>query len=72
LYLGAILLKAGQLQEADTIYDEDLRRFPNNGWALFGKAMALRQLHVSDAEQAQQLFDEAWPRADVKLMSSRF
>jgi len=72
LYLGAALLKAGQVREADTVYDQDLKHFPNNGWALFGKAAALRQLGAPDAADVQREFDEAWPRADVKLTASRF
>src|SRR4029077_19866859 len=40
--LGAALLKAGHHVEVEKVYREDLRRFPENGWALFGLAQALR------------------------------
>jgi len=40
--LGAALLKAGQHAEAEKVYREDLRRFPENGWSLLGLAQALR------------------------------
>ena len=40
--LGAALLKAGQHAEAEKVYREDLKRFPENGWSLFGLAQALR------------------------------
>src|SRR5678815_4449700 len=32
--LGAALLQAGQHAEAEKVYREDLRRFPENGWSL--------------------------------------
>ena len=34
--LGAVLLQAGRAREAETVYWEDLKRNPENGWALFG------------------------------------
>ena len=40
--LGAALLKAGRNAEAEKVYRQDLRRFPENGWSLFGLAQALR------------------------------
>ncbi len=40
--LGAVLLEAGRAGEAETVYWEDLRRNPENGWALFGLLQALR------------------------------
>ena len=46
--LGAALLKAGQHAEAEKVYREDLRRFPENGWSLFGLAQALRAQGKND------------------------
>ena len=40
--LGAVLLRAGRAAEAEAAYREDLKRFPENGWALFGLLQALR------------------------------
>jgi hypothetical protein len=34
--LGAVLIKAGRDADAEVVYRDDLRRHPNNGWALFG------------------------------------
>ena len=39
-YLGAVLLEAGRASEAETIYWEDLRENPINGYALFGLQQA--------------------------------
>ena len=71
--LGAALLKAGQNAEAEAVYREDLKRFPENGWSLFGLAAALRaQGKSAEAAAVDQRFSKAWSAADVKLTASRF
>jgi tetratricopeptide (TPR) repeat protein len=71
--LGAALLKAGQNAEAEAVYREDLKRFPENGWSLFGLAAALRaEGKAADAAAVDQRFAKAWSAADVKLLASRF
>jgi tetratricopeptide (TPR) repeat protein len=70
--LGAILLDAGRPAEAETVYWEDLRRNPDNGWSLFGVWQALRAQGRSDeAALAEQRFRRAWARADLQLTASR-
>jgi len=69
--LGAVLLKRGRAAEAEAVYREDLRRNPDNGWALAGLCEALRrqgkrdELAAADARRYRAL-----ARADVKLTSS--
>ena len=71
--LGAALVKAGQNAEAEKVYREDLRRFPENGWSLFGLAQALRaQGKNKDAAAAEARFRKAWAGTDVTLTASRF
>jgi tetratricopeptide (TPR) repeat protein len=71
--LGAAYLKAGQPAEAERVYREDLRRFPENGWALFGLAQALRaQGKDKEAATVDARFKKAWAGADVTLVASRF
>jgi tetratricopeptide (TPR) repeat protein len=71
--LGAALLKAGRNAEAEKVYREDLRRFPENGWSLFGLAQALRaQGKETEAAAAEAHFRQAWPDTDVTLTASRF
>jgi tetratricopeptide (TPR) repeat protein len=71
--LGAALLKAGQGAEAEQVYREDLKRFPANGWSLFGLGMALRsQQKATEAEDVERRFKQAWAGADVTLRASRF
>ncbi|HJT20774.1 MAG TPA: tetratricopeptide repeat protein [Nitrospira sp.] len=71
--LGAALVKAGQHAEAEKVYREDLRRFPENGWSLFGLAQALRaQGKDAEAAAADERFRRAWASTDVTLTASRF
>jgi tetratricopeptide (TPR) repeat protein len=71
--LGAALLKAGQSAEAEAVYREDLKRFPENGWSLFGLAAALRaQGKSAEAAAVDRRFSKAWSAADLRLTGSRF
>jgi tetratricopeptide (TPR) repeat protein len=71
--LGAALLKAGQSADAEAVYREDLKRFPENGWSLFGLAAALRaQGKSGEAAAVDTRFSKAWSAADVKLTASRY
>lgn len=71
--LGAQLLVAGRAAQAEHVYREDLQRDPDNGWALFGLAAALRaEGRRSAAAASQREFSRAWQRADVRLLSSAF
>jgi tetratricopeptide (TPR) repeat protein len=66
--LGRVLLAAGRPAEAEEIFREDLRRFPENGWSLHGLAEALRaQGRVSAAEAVTVRFDRIWSSADVQI-----
>jgi hypothetical protein len=71
--LGAVLLDAGRAAEAEQVYREDLKNFPENGWSLYGLARALRaQGKSAEAAAVEKKFVEAWKGADVKLTASRF
>jgi tetratricopeptide (TPR) repeat protein len=70
--LGAVLLAAGRAAEAETVYWEDLRRNPGNGYALQGLLHALRaQKKAEDAGLIEQRLAAAWGRSDAQLGSSR-
>jgi tetratricopeptide (TPR) repeat protein len=70
--LGAVLLDAGRPREAATVYWDDLRRHPENGWALQGLARALEaQGQTEQAALVRKRFEKAWARADVTLTASR-
>lgn len=71
--LGAVLLEAKRPAEAETVYWDDLRRNPKNGWALFGLAQALRAQGKNDEAKAVEAdFKTAWANADITLTASRF
>ncbi len=71
--LGAVLLAAGRPDQAEQVYRDDLKKNPENGWALYGLAASLKaQKKSTDAADAQRRFEKAWARADVKLKASRF
>ncbi|HEY6084377.1 MAG TPA: hypothetical protein VIU63_03215 [Nitrospira sp.] len=72
-YLGATLLLAHRPTEAETEYRADLKRFPENGWALFGLAQSLKsQRKEREASEVEARFEKAWAHADVMLTASRF
>jgi tetratricopeptide (TPR) repeat protein len=71
--LGAVLLKAGKPAEAETVYREDLRRFPDNGWSLFGLEASLRaQGKNGEAEGVRGRRLKAWSSADITITASSF
>jgi tetratricopeptide (TPR) repeat protein len=71
--LGAQLLLAGQPQEAEKVYREDLRRNLSNGWSLYGLALALaREGRTAEASRVRHEQQLAWTHADVALPASAF
>ena len=71
--LGAVLLKEGKAADAEAVYRAGLKRFPENGWDLFGLAASLRaQGKTGEAAEVESRLARAWSEADVKLTASRF
>jgi tetratricopeptide (TPR) repeat protein len=71
--LGAALLKQGAAKEAESVYREDLRQSPANGWSLYGLSVALKmQGKATEATQIATQFVESWRYSDVKLTASAF
>jgi tetratricopeptide (TPR) repeat protein len=70
--LGAVLLQAGRAREAEVVYWQDLSKWPENGWSLFGLVQAIKAQGKEDqAELVAKRFEKAWANADVQLASSR-
>ncbi len=70
--LGAVLLAAERPAEAEKAYREDLRRYPRNGWSLYGLSRSLKaQGKTSEAASVEEQFRKTWQKADVKLAASR-
>ncbi len=68
--LGAVLLSAGRVEEAERVYREDLERWPENGWALFGLAQALKQKGSTEATEVEARFAKAWEHADIRISAT--
>jgi tetratricopeptide (TPR) repeat protein len=70
--LGWALLKAGKPVEAATAFQEDLKRYPGNGWALRGLTEAQSAGgRITEAMATKKRFTRAWVHADFKLPPAR-
>jgi tetratricopeptide (TPR) repeat protein len=59
--LGAALYRAGKYEEARQAFTAALAKYPNNGWALYGLAMAERaQGRPAQAAAARAALNRAW------------
>ena len=68
--LGAALLKVGRVQEAKATFRENLTKFPDNGWSLYGLQQAL-SAQGKTAEAAAVVaasLDKVWATADVEIV----
>ena len=71
--LGAVLLEAGYPAEAEVVYWQDLRRYRDNGYSLYGLWQSFKARGLTEeAARFKVKFQEAWADADVVLSSSRF
>lgn len=69
--LGAGLMSAGRLAEAEQVYRDDLARLPANGWSLYGLMRSLALQHkAAEALNVETQFNHVWAQADLKLTSS--
>ncbi len=69
--LGVALLKAKRPAEAQAVYEAQLRKMPNDGWALKGLTDAfVAQGKIAKALAARKQFQAAWAGADIKIGSS--
>ena len=71
-HLGAVLIDAGKFQEAIKVYNEDLKTYRENGWALKGLMNSYEKLgDKNNFNETKIRFDKAWKYADIKIASSR-
>lgn len=69
---GAILIEAGRYNEAIKVYEEDLKKFPKNGWSYHGMKLAYEKLNnKTKVAEIDKLIKDAWAYADVKITGSR-
>ncbi|TRX38703.1 hypothetical protein FNW52_01265 [Flavobacterium sp. ZT3R18] len=71
-HLGAIQIEAGRYNDAIKTYEEDLKRFPKNGWAYHGLKLAYeKRNNKAKVQEIEQLISRSWATADVKITTSR-
>ena len=71
-HLGAIQLEAGYYEDAIIIYEDDLKKFPKNGWAHHGLKLAYQNLGDQENEvRIDDLLKNSWATADIEIESSR-
>jgi tetratricopeptide (TPR) repeat protein len=71
--LGAVLLEAGQPEKAETVYRQDLKRYRDNGYSLYGLWQSVKaQGRSAEAAGIEARYRQAWSQADMQLDSSRF
>src|ERR1700685_1172567 len=69
--LGATLLDAQRYYDAGVVYQQDLERWPNNGWSLYGLSRSLqKQGKQAEAAGVAEHCGKAWQYADFRLSSS--
>ena len=65
--LGAVLLKAGRLSDAERVFRADLAKNTSNPRSLYGLYRALEGQKKYSASETKASFDKAWAGADVTL-----
>jgi tetratricopeptide (TPR) repeat protein len=69
--LGALLLEAGRVADAEAVYREDLQRHADNVWSLHGLAECLRRRgREAEAGAVARRFEAASRHADVTITAS--
>ena len=67
-HLGPVLIMNGQNRVAIELYKEDLKTFPNNGWAHHGLKQAYSALNDSEnVLRMNNLISESWAHADYSI-----
>jgi tetratricopeptide (TPR) repeat protein len=71
--LGLTLLEANQPIEAEQVFREELKIYPENGWSLDGLSQSLAsQGKIKEARAIESRLEKAWQNADVTITATRF
>jgi tetratricopeptide (TPR) repeat protein len=69
--LGAVYLSAGRFEDAERVYREDLKKWRENGWSLYGLSRALEgQGKTAEAAEVTGRYEAAWAKADEPTTTS--
>ena len=70
--LGYALLAAKRNAEAEVVYAEDLRRYPQNGWSTYGLMQSIEaQGRQAEAAEVRKKLSSIWGKADIQITASR-
>ena len=71
--MGALMMAAGEYEEAEQLYRQDQIIHPGNGWSLLGLQQSLAaQGKTDEADALTASIDAAWKRLAVRPTSSCF
>jgi tetratricopeptide (TPR) repeat protein len=69
---GAALLELGRVKDAEAAFRDDMKKFPDNGWALSGLQVSLeRQGRTGEAATVKARRTEQWRLADTEPAAAR-
>ncbi|MEM7231649.1 MAG: tetratricopeptide repeat protein [Planctomycetota bacterium] len=69
--LAAVYLKAGEFAAAERTYREDLKKWKDNGWSLYGLSRALEEQGKADeAKQVKAAYERVWKGAEQETTTS--
>jgi tetratricopeptide (TPR) repeat protein len=69
--LGAVYLKRGKFEDAERVYREDLAKWRDNGWSLYGLSRALEgQGKAGEAAEVMAEHLRIWAKADGPITTS--
>ncbi len=69
--LGAVYMKSRRYADAERAYREDLAKWRNNGWSLYGLSRALeKQGKIAEAREVEAQYLRAWDLADALTTTS--
>jgi tetratricopeptide (TPR) repeat protein len=69
--LGAVYLTSGRYEDAERVYREDLAKWRDNGWSLYGLSRALqKQGKTKEAGEFERKYQLAWAHADEPTTTS--
>jgi len=69
--LGNFFARSGQAEEAERAYREDLAKWPDNGWSLYGLSRALEeQGNHKESAKVRKAYERVWAQADAPIGTS--
>ena len=65
--LGAVLVSAKRFDDAEKVYRADLKKWPENGWSLYGLLTCLKAKNAPEVADVENRFQRVWSKADIQI-----